>query len=154
MRKSYLVALRLTCLLAAAASVGIASARASTYRVLYKFQGGADGFNPYANLVKVGGTLYGTTEHGGTQAFGTMFAVNAATAAHEVLHSFRGGKDGGGPYAGLIDVGGTLYGTTTQGGTDAELPVAAPIADGTTLYGTTYLGGGANNDGTVFAITP
>ena len=32
-----------------------------------------------------------------------------------MLHSF-GGSEGSGPRAGLIDVGGTLYGTTYSGG--------------------------------------
>jgi uncharacterized repeat protein (TIGR03803 family) len=180
MPKSYVLALGLSCLVAAAGGVGIAPAQASSYQVLYKFQGGADGFNPYANLVKVGGTLYGTTEQGGTRAFGTVFAVNAVTGAHEVLHSFRGYKDGLGPYAGLIDVGGTLYGTTTQGGSirrdqgtvysvkpksgavqivhafrhheDGEQPYDNLLDVSGTVYGTTLYGGSRYNYGTVFSV--
>ena len=34
-----------------------------------------------------------------------------------MLHSFGNGTDGLFPQAGLIDVNGTLYGTTNQGGT-------------------------------------
>jgi uncharacterized repeat protein (TIGR03803 family) len=45
-----------------------------------------------------------------------------------VLHAFSGGSDGAIPYAGLVNLNGTLYGTTLRGG--------------------------ANNAGTVFAITP
>jgi uncharacterized repeat protein (TIGR03803 family) len=45
-----------------------------------------------------------------------------------VVYSFGGGSDGVRPRAGLINVGGTLYGTTE--------------------------GGGASNRGTVFAVTP
>jgi uncharacterized repeat protein (TIGR03803 family) len=66
-------------------------------------------------LVNVKGTLYGTTFYGGSSGGGTVFAV--ATAGKEsILHSFKGGKDGSNPVAGLIDVKGTLYGTTSTGG--------------------------------------
>ncbi len=57
-----------------------------------------------------------------------MFVVNRITGAETVLHVFSGGSDGVNPLAGLIDVGGTLFGTTSAGG--------------------------AGNLGTVFAITP
>ncbi len=33
--------------------------------VLYSFKGGADGEDPYASLINVNGTLYGTTDGGG-----------------------------------------------------------------------------------------
>jgi uncharacterized repeat protein (TIGR03803 family) len=94
-----------------------------------------------------------------------------------VLHSFGGSGDGANPQAGLINVGGTLYGTTGSGGahfsgtvynittSGAESVVysfagspdgigpAADLTDvGDTLYGTTH-DGGANGDGTVFKIT-
>jgi uncharacterized repeat protein (TIGR03803 family) len=46
-----------------------------------------------------------------------------------VLHSFGGQGDGSGPNGSLINVGGKLYGTTTEGG-------------------------GTCGCGTVFAITP
>ena len=48
--------------------------------------------------------------------------------AETVLYSFQGGDDGAFPQGSLIDVDGTLYGTTGAGG--------------------------ANNAGTVFSITP
>ena len=46
-----------------------------------------------------------------------------------MLHSFAGGSDGAGPYGGLIDMNGTLYGTTE-------------------------FGGGTHGHGTVFTLTP
>jgi uncharacterized repeat protein (TIGR03803 family) len=57
-------------------------------------------------------------------AFAVCFAVTvfSASSAHsqtyEVLHSFAGGSDGGGPFAGLLtlDPEGNLYGTTEYGG--------------------------------------
>ena len=39
------------------------------------------------------------------------------TGTEKVLHSFGNSPDGARPTAGLIDVSGTLYGTTTTGGT-------------------------------------
>ena len=48
-------------------------------------------------------------------ATGTVFSITTA-GKEKVLHSFGGGTDGVGPFAGLIDVKGTLYGTTEQGG--------------------------------------
>jgi uncharacterized repeat protein (TIGR03803 family) len=59
-----------------------------------------------------------------------VFKVTMAPRPFEtVLHSFQGGpSDGAYPYAGLIDVGGTLYGTTFEGG--------------------------ASGHGTVFKVTP
>jgi len=101
------------------------------YRVLYSFAGGSrDGDYPEAELINVNGTLYGTTEGGGTDCSasggcGTVFTVTSAGKEH-VLHAFKG-TDGEKPCAGLTNVDGTLYGTT--------------------------LGGGANDYGTVFSIT-
>jgi uncharacterized repeat protein (TIGR03803 family) len=39
------------------------------------------------------------------------------SGAEFVLYNFGGGSDGAQPYAGLTNVGGTLYGTTEIGGT-------------------------------------
>jgi uncharacterized repeat protein (TIGR03803 family) len=71
----------------------------------------------------VNGQLYGTTFGGGThscsgsgQGCGTVFAVSPS-GKEKVLYSFAGGKDGEIPSAGLLNVGGTLYGTTQYGGT-------------------------------------
>jgi uncharacterized repeat protein (TIGR03803 family) len=44
-----------------------------------------------------------------------VFKVTRA-AAETVLHTFTGGSDGAVPQGGLINVGGTFYGTTTAGG--------------------------------------
>jgi uncharacterized repeat protein (TIGR03803 family) len=106
-------------------AVGIASKREE---VIHSFGSGSDGSLPFAALLKVGGTLYGTTWQGGTYGGGTVFSINTATGSEEVLHSFGYGSDGATPLAGLTDVNGILYGTTSAGGS----------------YG----------DGTVFALTP
>jgi uncharacterized repeat protein (TIGR03803 family) len=146
-------------------------------RVLHSFYG-SNGAEPAAGLVNVNGTLYGTTEFGGPYDYGTVFAIT--TSGNEtVLHTFGASSDDGGhPLAGLVDVNGTLYGTTNGGGAhsygtvfaittsgnetvlysfgdgsgDGTYPQAGLVNVNGTLYGTTN-GGGKSNAGAVFAIT-
>ncbi len=70
------------------------------------------------------GNLYGTTNFGGASGWGTVFKLDSA--GHEtVLHSFTGGSDGAGPFAGLtMDKAGDLYGTAAIGG-DAKCALDA-----------------------------
>lgn len=84
--------------------------------VLHSFGSGSDGTMPYAALINVNGMLYGTTSYGGANDQGTVFAIDPSTGDESVAYSFLGGSDGANPYAGLIDVKGTLYGTTQGGG--------------------------------------
>jgi uncharacterized repeat protein (TIGR03803 family) len=85
--------------------------------VLYSFTGGHDGGTPAADLLLHNGALYGTTLSGGPGHRGTAFSVTVATGEETVLHGFTGGKDGGGPHAGLlINATGALYGTAEKGG--------------------------------------
>jgi uncharacterized repeat protein (TIGR03803 family) len=65
-------------------------------KVLYSFGHGTDGALPVASLIKVMGTLYGTTERGGEYNWGTVFSITPA-GAETVLHSFGYGADGGYP---------------------------------------------------------
>jgi uncharacterized repeat protein (TIGR03803 family) len=96
-----------------------------TFTSLYSFQSSSDGNTPTADLIDVAGTLYGTTNYGGSQGDGTVFEIT--TSGNEnVLHTFTG-SDGAVPQAGLADVNGTFYGTTD--------------------------GGGASGDGTVFSLS-
>jgi uncharacterized repeat protein (TIGR03803 family) len=99
-------------------------------RVLYSFGGSPDGATPEAGLIYVNGALYGTTEGGGGSecdlGCGTIFRVET-TGKEKVLHSFVGGSDGESPRCNLLNVQGTLYGTT--------------------------FGGGASGYGTVFSLT-
>ncbi len=94
----------------------------SGYELLYGF--GAkfnDGYGSFSDLIAVGGTLYGTTEFGGkttSQCYigcGTVFSVTAS-GAERVTYRFTGGGDGYAPLAGLVALGGKLYGTTSLGG--------------------------------------
>jgi uncharacterized repeat protein (TIGR03803 family) len=152
---------------------------AGAERVLYSFGASrTDGANPQAGLIDVNGMLYGTTYAGGANGAGTVFGVSA-TGSESITYSFgQSMTDGANPQGGLLDVGGTLYGTTQGGGTnglgtvfttsttgvesivhnfgsgnDGQLPAAGLIALNGNLYGTTYEGG-ARNGGTVFAIGP
>ncbi|MGA8098728.1 MAG: choice-of-anchor tandem repeat GloVer-containing protein [Candidatus Cybelea sp.] len=114
------------------------------YKVLYSFGAPPDGNNPRAGLIYVGSWLYGTTSGGGSyscidtlyQGCGTVFSVTLG-GAERVLYSFGGGSDGSNPLAALIDVGGTLYGTTYTGGVKCSYTYSA-----------------ARGCGTVFNITP
>jgi uncharacterized repeat protein (TIGR03803 family) len=98
-----------------------------TLNTLYSFTGGNDGSNPFSGVIfGIDGSLYGTTDGGGSAGVGTLYKlVPQATACktalcpwtETVLHSFTGGRDGMQPIAGLIqDPAGNLYGTTTAGG--------------------------------------
>jgi uncharacterized repeat protein (TIGR03803 family) len=158
--------------------------------VLHLFAGSPDGLYPKARLLNVNGTLYGTTEFGGSSCTsgviggcGTVFSITPG-GKEKVLYSFRGGTDGEFPTAGLIDVKGTLYGTTEEGGDGGCHPYAGcgtvfsitPGGKEKVLYsfessstnlvgpsglvdvsGTFYgttMRGGAHGFGTVFKITP
>ncbi len=83
-----------------------------------------DGCDPFGSLITIKGTLYGTTCCGGgnfcqDHCEGTLFSVDLATGNEQVLHEFGKGKDGSEPQAGLVNVGGVLYGTTHLGGKPA-----------------------------------
>ena len=83
----------------------------------YSFTGGADGGQPGAELINVGGVLYGTSAGGGSAGLGTIFSFNPATKTETPLYSFAGGAaDGASPGAALLAQGSLLYGTTISGG--------------------------------------
>src|SRR5690242_6008603 len=134
-----------------------------------------DGALPEASLIDVKGTLYGTTSFGGVYpcqnrppGCGAVFSLDPSTGAETVLHSFGSGDDGIHPSTGLIDVKGTLYGTTAGAafaldlstgtetviwsfcGTDCDYPSSLIYLNGK-LYGT-LAGGGSHSGGAVFAL--
>src|SRR5271157_685543 len=82
------------------ATVAARSTRAQTYTVLYSFAGGADGAYPVAGLVlDSSGNLYGTTNEGGENGYGTVFVVDSADK-ETLLHSFTNRQgDGAYPWA-------------------------------------------------------
>jgi uncharacterized repeat protein (TIGR03803 family) len=86
--------------------------------VLYYFQGGTHGEQPYAAVLRdKDGNLFGTTYEGGAElSYGTVFKL-APNGKETVLHAFKNGKDGSYPEGDLIeDSDGNLYGTTAAGG--------------------------------------
>ena len=97
--------------------LGIQSAQAQTYTVLYKFSGGGDGAYPAGGVVRdAQGNLYGTASYGGSFGYGVVFKLDAA-GKETVLHNFTG-EDGLWPSSGLVrDAEGNFYGTTFYGGT-------------------------------------
>ena len=104
--------------------------RTSSEKVLHSFGSGADGVNPSANLINVGGVLFGTTPLGGAAGEGTVFSLDPKTGKETMLYSFCSAK-----YC-----------------TDGQYPSGLSNMSGT-LYGATYYGG-AHNGGVVFTITP
>ena len=141
--------------------------------IVHSFGSGTDGKTPWASLIDVNGTLYGTTAFGGAGGAGSVFALDPVSGAEEVLYSFPEGN----PTSGLVDVKGILYGTVYTGGGfgngelysldpetgdfavlhsfggghDGSNPYSAPVYANGTLYGTTEYGG-AHGAGTVFAF--
>lgn len=99
------------------------SGGAWTISQIYAFSGGSDGANPRASLVfSPRGVLFGTTEQGGANGYGTVFSLTPTgngNWSQAVIYSFKGGQsDGANPEAGLILTSkGVLYGTTEAGGT-------------------------------------
>lgn len=92
-----------------------------------------DGSNPVGGLVfGSDGNLYGTTELGGTNEMdyggdGTIFRITPAGLL-TTLYFFHDGIDGAAPDAGLLVVGGDLYGTASQGGV---APASSGMGNGT-----------------------
>lgn len=147
------------------------------FRTLHIFGYGADGSNPYGTLLLTHGSLYGTTEAGGTHRAGTIFKLGL-DGSEKVLYSFTGTLDGARPLAGLIEVDGALVGTTSGGGGgcgcgtifsvdfkgdektlhlfdgihDGEYPEDTLLLSGSYLFGTAWTGG-PHQFGTVFRYT-
>lgn len=149
--------------------------------VLYTFLGGRDGDKPNGALTNVNGTLYGTTQYGGfchesSLGCGTIFSVTTA-GKENVLYRFPGHPGGEGPSGWLINLNGTLYGTTEAGGIrrgggtvfsitpagkERIVDILAKNPGGSgpsplvavngTLYGTDYQGG-THGYGVVFGVT-
>jgi YVTN family beta-propeller protein/uncharacterized repeat protein (TIGR03803 family) len=145
----------------------------------------ADGSFPIAGLVQASnGNLYGTTVTGGANGEGTVFEITPAgqltTVYNFCSQQSENGTctDGIQPEAGLVQVGGNFYGTTTYGGADGfgtvfEITPAGQLttlftfdvtngafpegalvqASNGNLYGMASFGGN-RLDGTVFSFPP
>jgi uncharacterized repeat protein (TIGR03803 family) len=174
-----------------------AHSSSTAYELLYSFKGTPDGASPLAGLIALHGKLYGTTLNGSKNycsqscsngcylGCGTVFSVDAS-GKEDVIYNFKGNlnsaQDGSWPFAGLTELKGTLYGTTSSGGlgdgvvytvtpsgkekvlysftggTDAQGSEATMIVAKGTLYGTSVYGGGSGcggaGCGTVFSVSP
>ena len=146
--------------------------------MLFNFNG-ADGKYPAGGVIMdAQGNLYGTTDQGGGVHEGTVFKLDPS-GNETVLYEFKGGSDGGAPWAHLLmDAAGNLYGTTivagaykagtvfkldpsgnetvlhSFNGSDGCEPFAGLIMDAQgNLYGTTIFCG-AYGWGTVFKLDP
>src|SRR5271157_2251030 len=130
-RLAYFVVLPLLCL---GVPTGV---HAQTLTTLHSFNG-TDGAYPSTQLTKShvvqhsNGNFYGTTPLGGANSDGTVFQITAG-GAETTLYNFCSG------------------GTACPDGSSPEGALA--LGKDGNFYGTTFVGG-ANNDGTVFKITP
>jgi len=151
--------------------------------VLYAFSG-PDGAEPLAGSLLIRyGSLYGTTNFGGTSNMGTVFALSESnnSVVENVLYSF-GGVRGENPYGGLaVDAAGNFFGTATSGGSmnngvifalhnasgtwqEKVLHNFGGISDGSSPTGTPAIyqgalfgqasGGGEWNSGVAWELTP
>ena len=74
------------------------------------------GWTPFGTLRQASnGLLYGLAFGGGAGGYGVIFSLDPTNNNYNVVHSFNG-TDGSAPWCQLIEVGGILYGCTTQGG--------------------------------------
>jgi uncharacterized repeat protein (TIGR03803 family) len=141
-----------------------------------------DGSGPNADLAfGPDGKLYGTTQTGGANGYGTVFSITPGSPATSWSYAFTNGADGAYPYAGIVfGPDGNLCGTTSRGGTndygavysiapgateiawsysfnydnDGADPEAPVIIDADGLVYGTASAGGANDEGTVFCLNP
>jgi len=88
-----------------------------TLTTLHSFAWSSDGEYPYAALLQASdGNFYGTTFEGGAHLLGTVFKITP-NGDLTTLHNFAGEpSDGSLPTAALVQLGASLYGTTTIGG--------------------------------------
>jgi uncharacterized repeat protein (TIGR03803 family) len=108
-------------------------------RVLYSFQGNADGNDPVAGLaIDAAGSLFGTTSGIASSTGGTVFKLTPdgnGGYTETVLYNFTNGADGGNPLGGVVlDAAGNLYGTTASGGSASSGTVFKLASDGNGGY--------------------
>jgi uncharacterized repeat protein (TIGR03803 family) len=102
------------------------AADGSQFSTFYGFQGGDDGLTPILVFYR-NGHVYGATSNGGDYGNGAVFELTGGSKS--TIHSFTGGSDGG-------------------------QPVTLIPGFGNALYGATAAGGDADNNGTLFSLTP
>jgi len=149
------------------------------YVKLLDFAGATNGSLPYGSLISDGTFLYGMTNKGGANDFGTIFKIMPDGTGYVKLLDFDDAINGSEPTGSLFYDGTFLYGMTTQGGINDYGTIFKIMPDGTGylkllnfagvtngsypygnfsltggyLYGMTNTGG-ATNQGTLFRIMP
>lgn len=151
------------------------------YSILYRFVFFPDGDSPQGALTQASnGMLYGMTDIGGTNGYGSIFMISTNGNDYSRLYCFSNSPDGANPgYASLMQAAdGALYGTTEWGGSsnagtvfkisldgsgyaivhnfgapgDGTHPVAGTAGRGSgVFYGTTQ-SGSTNGFGTVYQV--
>jgi uncharacterized repeat protein (TIGR03803 family) len=146
---------------------------AANYSVIYNFTDGVnDGADPAGRLILgSSGTITSASQYTpAPNPCGLVFRIEA-DGTLKVLHHFLSGEGGCGPATGLIDLGGTLYGTTAEGGENVCVTAYAPSSCGvlyqisnTGVYTVVHSWNGTDggypqdeltkgNDGSVYGIT-
>ena len=111
MARSFFGAAIAAATVAAAISLMLGNANASTFTIIYSFQGGSDGAQPQGPLINIAGTLYGTTAEGGSGCgCGTIFSLTPA-GTENVLYSFKNNGDGAYPN-GLVNAHKAMFGVS------------------------------------------
>jgi len=96
----------------------------TSFNTIYSFTSGTGnkGYYPYAGLLYSGGTMYGMTQSGGANSYGTIFKFTPATSSvtPTVLHDFAYATDGYYPrYTLAAGPDGKFYGTALYGGVNS-----------------------------------
>ena len=144
---------------------------------MFDFNGAVSGENPDGDLFFDGTYLYGMTQYGGSNNYGTIFKIKPDGTGFLKLMDFTG-LNGRSPKGSLISDGTFLYGMTPDGGSntdgiifkimpdgtgfsvihnfgattfDGKFPDGNLIFDGFFLYGVTE-SGGSSPAGTLFEI--
>ncbi len=109
---------------------------------LFTFPGVTDGFAAYSTVTRdSAGNLFGTTFQGGVGANGAVYEISTG-GTEKVLYSFKGAPDGALPYAGVVlDAQGNLYGTTNSGGADDQGTVYKLTPEGVETILHSFTGG-------------
>ena len=106
------------------------NANGQTLTTLTSFNG-SDGQWPLAGLTLIGNTLYGTTEEGGANGYGTVFSLPLSGGTPTTIATFTG-SNGWWPMSDLTLSGDTLYGVTAKGGAHGDGTVFSVPASGGT----------------------
>jgi uncharacterized repeat protein (TIGR03803 family) len=119
---------------------------AYTEKVLYSFGDTGDAYTPNGAIVlDSAGSLYGVASQGGAFNQGAVYKyvppLNGHLAVESLLYSFGGSSTTGSNPAGnlVFDVGGNIYGVTTNGGSANDYGVVYSLAPGNPTWTETVL---------------